>query len=141
MKNKVLGVTTAMGLITVAWFVGNTQTEIERNTLAIQKAEATIMGQCFQDKLLNSKLDETQTNGLTKTQVLEYVRGSKTTIELEAYRKSNSVVGYTYASTDRIWFNRKFHDKFTPCQVAANLSHELMHKLGFKHDVKATKRS
>ncbi len=51
-----------------------------------------------------------------------------------------SVVGYTYPNTTRIWMNRNYFNSYQPQSVAANIAHEWMHKVGFEHDYKSTKR-
>jgi len=127
-------------MITVSGFIGHTSKEVERNKIAAQKVEETINSQCFETELLKSYLDLNQTNGMTKVQVLELIRSSKTTVELEMYRSWRNTIGYTMSSTKRIWLNRKFHDGFNACDKASNIAHELTHKLGFKHDMKATMR-
>lgn len=59
-------------------------------------------------------------------------------LELKSFEADTKTIGYTYPSIKRIYLNRKFLDKFKPHQVAANLFHEWLHKLGFKHEVKKT---
>lgn len=59
-------------------------------------------------------------------------------VELEFYHDSGSIaLGYTYPSAKRIWINKKYFNSFKAYQVAGNLFHEWLHKLGFKHSVKA----
>ena len=137
---KFAAITTIAGMITVTAFVGHTSKEVERNTIATQKVEETINSQCFEAEWVKSYLDLNQTNGMSKAQALELIRSSKTTIELEMYRSWKSTVGYTYSNTKRIWMNRKFHDAFSACEKAANIAHEITHKIGFGHDLKATMR-
>jgi hypothetical protein len=63
-------------------------------------------------------------------------------IELELYEQDNTTIGYTYPDTGRIWINQKYFQRYTPVQVADNLFHEWLHKLGFDHSVKYnTKRN
>lgn len=138
--SKFAAFTTVFGMITVGAFVGHTNNEVEKNKAGVQKAEETIMSKCFETEWMASELDETQTNGLTKAQVLELLRSSKMTIEFEMYRSWKNTVGYTYASTKRIWMNRKYHDGMSACEKASNTTHELLHKLGQTHDVAATAR-
>lgn len=58
-------------------------------------------------------------------------------LELELYTDLESkTIGYTYPSVKRIWMNSKYLNQFEPHQVADNLMHEWLHKLGFKHEVK-----
>ncbi len=54
---------------------------------------------------------------------------------LETYSESNVVIGYTMPSIKTIFMNTKYLNRsgFKPNQVAMNLTHEWLHKLGFKH--------
>lgn len=54
-------------------------------------------------------------------------------VELELYTQATNTIGYTYPNTVRIWMNKKYFNKYTPINVADNLMHEWMHKLGFVH--------
>lgn len=54
-------------------------------------------------------------------------------VELELYTEATTTIGYTFPHTTRIWMNTKYFDRYTPVQVAGNLMHEWMHKLGFNH--------
>jgi hypothetical protein len=51
-----------------------------------------------------------------------------------------NVVGYTTPDTSVITSNRRFFDGYTPAEIAGNLAHEWMHKIGFDHDFNATAR-
>lgn len=55
------------------------------------------------------------------------------------YKPSN-VVGYTYPNSKSIWMNSKFFNQFSAAQVAGNMAHEWLHKLGFGHDYNSTSR-
>jgi hypothetical protein len=44
-------------------------------------------------------------------------------------------VGYTTPSISYININTKYFNKYTSSQVAHNMMHEWMHKIGFEHDV------
>jgi hypothetical protein len=61
-------------------------------------------------------------------------------VELELYQNTSNTIGYTYPHTSRIWMNSKYFNKYTPVQVADNLFHEWLHKLGFDHAIKYTLR-
>lgn len=56
-------------------------------------------------------------------------------LHLESYRESANVIGYTMPSIKTIYMNSRYLDKasFRANQVAMNLTHEWLHKLGFKH--------
>lgn len=49
------------------------------------------------------------------------------------YKKYSKVVGYTDASSMIVNTNSKFHNYYTPCEIASNLTHEWTHKMGFGH--------
>lgn len=54
-------------------------------------------------------------------------------IDLTLYTKNNSTVGYTYPNTLMQWANKKFWSAFTIFDIAGNLFHEWLHKMGFGH--------
>lgn len=68
--------------------------------------------------------------------------GSNNTMDLElkAYHESANVIGYTKPSIKTVYVNTRYLNmsSFTPNQVAMNLTHEWLHKLGFKHAAKKT---
>lgn len=61
-------------------------------------------------------------------------------LDLNMYYSLSGTIGYTYPDTLKIWINRRFFRNFRHSQVAANLIHEYMHKLGFDHDYDYTQR-
>ncbi len=56
-------------------------------------------------------------------------------LNLEAYFESANVIGYTMPSITTVYVNKRYLAKssFKVNQVAMNLTHEWLHKLGFKH--------
>jgi hypothetical protein len=61
------------------------------------------------------------------------VKNGQMDIELELMESESKTVGYTYPDTKRIWINRKFFDSFDTADIANNLFHEWLHKLGYDH--------
>lgn len=61
-------------------------------------------------------------------------------LNLESYFVKANVIGYTKPSIPTVFLNRKYLNKksFSVNQVAMNLMHEWLHKLGYKHAFKAT---
>jgi hypothetical protein len=59
-------------------------------------------------------------------------------LTLKSYYADAIVIGYTMPSIKTIYMNRKFLNKFAANEVAMNLTHEWLHKLGFKHAAKKT---
>jgi hypothetical protein len=54
-------------------------------------------------------------------------------VQLTFYYSSSSTVGYTTVTTRLIKINTKFFDQYSHSEVAGNLAHEWMHKLGYDH--------
>src|SRR5690606_8082794 len=55
-------------------------------------------------------------------------------IHVEAYNSYWSrVVGYTYPHTPKTWVNLKFFNGYDYADIADNIFHEWLHKLGFDH--------
>ncbi|WPU64122.1 hypothetical protein [Peredibacter starrii] len=76
---------------------------------------------------------------LAGVEKLKPMRNNAMDLELELYTDHDSkVMGYTLPRSKRIWMNTKFFNRHTPANVASNLTHEWLHKLGFDHDYKAT---
>jgi hypothetical protein len=63
-------------------------------------------------------------------------KNGKMDVELELYHQNTATIGYTYPNTTRIWMNTRYFNRYTPYQVADNLFHEWLHKLGFDHALK-----
>lgn len=102
----------------------------------------------FKEAILNHSYQGKKTfvdnGGLTNLQIyyrllqgaeqLSPAKNNAVDAELELYYDgSATTVGYTTPNTKRIWMNTKFFNNFTPAQVAGNLTHEWLHKLGFGH--------
>jgi hypothetical protein len=70
------------------------------------------------------------------------IEDSVATLSLVLYKppfwKKWSVVGYTYPGNYPIHTNKYYFNKFSAAQVAGNLTHEWLHKIGFDHDFSRT---
>ena len=76
---------------------------------------------------------------MTGAEVLQPEQDHTMNFDLTLYRSWNpfsKVKGYTLPDTMRIWIHKKFYRRrsWTPVDVAANLAHEWVHKMGFGHD-------
>lgn len=97
------------------------------------------------NKKYNGKKKYFDNDGLTNEQIYnkilagaEMLNNSENNamdLELEAYHETANVIGYTKPSIRTIFMNTRYLKKsnFGVNQVAMNLTHEWLHKLGFKH--------
>lgn len=53
------------------------------------------------------------------------------------FYKKWSVVGYTYPNDPHVYMNSYYFNSYAPKDVAANMTHEWLHKIGFDHDFNA----
>lgn len=124
----------------------------------IQKAAALIRrivaSEEFKQRVLNytykGKKQFFDNDGLTNKQIYQKIiegsekmtglgKNSTMDLELELYTDHESnTIGYTYPNIVRVYMNRKYFNKFKPYQVADNMMHEWLHKIGFDHEVKVT---
>lgn len=75
---------------------------------------------------------------LDAAETLKPIKNNTMDIGVKMYYASNSVVGYTSTAYSYINVNTKFFSNYTANQVAGNLMHEWLHKLGYSHDASAT---
>lgn len=93
-------------------------------------------------------------DGLTNKQVLEHIHAAQESyhpvpdgiaqlylnLYTPPYLRRWATVGYTYPDQADIFMNAYYFDSFREEQIAGNVAHEWMHKLGFDHDFRATTR-
>lgn len=78
---------------------------------------------------------------LAGAETLRPHRNNAMDLEVALYTNHQSVViGHTHPSSKRIWLNTKYFNRFTTAQIAANLVHEWLHKVGFSHDYHRSER-
>jgi hypothetical protein len=116
-------------------FLHQDELKIHRAVALIKKVVAS---QEFKERILNhsyrGKKVFVDNKGLSNEQIYHTIMNGVIDVELELYHQSNSTIGFTYPDTNRIWMNKKYFEKYTPLQVADNLTHEWLHKLGFEHE-------
>lgn len=78
----------------------------------------------------NEEIYQIILNGAEK---LQTSRNNTMDAEVQLYYENSTTIGYTYASSKRIWVNSKYFNTYTAAGVAHNLFHEWLHKLGFTH--------
>lgn len=81
---------------------------------------------------------------LSNQEIYDKVMAQDFEYQLELYNppfwNRRGTIGYTSPSDPIIHLNRWYFDRLESSEVAANLAHEWMHKIGFDHDRKATRR-
>jgi hypothetical protein len=118
-----------------------TDEEKELYRKSVAKAEAALNSKKFYDEFL--KLEFTSNKGMSNEEIyLALMSGADLfnkdedndiDVFVTMYHKNNKVVGYTNPSTCRTWVNRKFFSQYDEADIACNLIHEYMHKMGFDH--------
>jgi hypothetical protein len=123
----------------------------QANTLLIKIMNSEEFKQRVLNFTFNGKKQFHDNNGKTNQEIYDHLMtGSEVLMpgslgimnfDLTLYQSKNpwsKVKGYTLPDTMRIWINKKFFRKssWTPKDVAANMAHEWVHKMGFGHDYK-----
>lgn len=132
-------------------FSSSDEVKYDKAVAIVKKVIAT---SAFRKKVLNHLYNGTKSfannNGLTNSQIyqtlldaaekLKPAKNNTMDVGVKLYYANNSVVGYTNPSITYINVNKKFFNSYDPNEVAGNLFHEWLHKLGYGHDSTATAR-
>ncbi len=127
-------------------------TDREKIENAADLVKRIVMTQDFKDAVVgftyNGEKKFVDNNGLTNLQIYDRIiiaaerltpaKNYVLDAEIQLYYEDSSTIGYTYPSTSRIWMNTKYFDRYSAYQVAGNLTHEWLHKMGFTHASAAT---
>ncbi|MFP5384702.1 MAG: hypothetical protein ACLGHN_01395 [Bacteriovoracia bacterium] len=130
-------------------FVNTTATQQEKLEQALEIIKKVVATEEFRSQILNHTYGGQKTfvdnGGYTNAQIyqkildgaetLQPLKDNEMDMEVELYYALTSTVGYTYANSKRVWVNTKYFNTNPVTSVAANLMHEWLHKLGFKHAV------
>lgn len=117
--------------------------------LAFKALEAVVNSEEFKDRIVNFKNTKGQrsfasNNGKSNEEIYaDFMEGRETlqpntpnemNFYLSLYNKWwSKVIGYTTPTTNVININWKFFKNYKPHEVAGNLSHEWVHKIGYDH--------
>jgi hypothetical protein len=120
---------------------------------AIEILEVVMNSKELKDRIVNysyeGKVGFYQNNGMSNIQIYNHLMTGAENLkpevnhtmdfDLTLYRSLNpwsTVKGYTKPDTMRIWLHSKYYKKstWTALDVAANMAHEWVHKMGFGHD-------
>ncbi len=128
-------------------YVNFLASEEEKMAKAVEIVKLVVATREFRSRVLNHTYNGRRTfvdnGGRTNNEIYQMIldgaerlrpaKNNRIDAEIELYYQATNVVGYTYASSPRIWINRKYFATYTPAGVAHNLFHEWLHKLGFTH--------
>lgn len=118
--------------------------EILEKVMNSEEFKEAVLGHKF-----NGQVTFHQNNGMSNQEIYDHIMSGAEDLmpeadgimnfDLSLYRSWNpfsKVKGYTKPDTMRIWMNKKFFRKrsWTPIDVASNMAHEWVHKMGFGHD-------
>jgi hypothetical protein len=119
--------------------------DLIKRVVASDEFKRRVLGKTYKGKkqfvdnagLSNAQIYKRLLDGAEK---LNDRRNNTMDLRLEAYRESANVIGYTKPSIKTVYVNTRYLDKtsFGENEVAMNLTHEWLHKLGFKHSQNRT---
>ncbi len=130
--------TPSLGGLHFAPILNATIAEVTRVKLADERVNALVASKCFENFFLKQPL--IQTNGMTRAQVVAYIRKAVKTVPVSYYYEDSGTVGYVQPPDTTIHVNRAFHDGYSVAAEASGNGHEMMHALGFEHDYYRTRR-
>jgi hypothetical protein len=128
-------------------------TQKEKVLRAAELIEKVVASDEFRKAILthtyNGKKRFVDSRGLTNAQIYQKIleasesmlkkgRNNVMDLELQLYREETTTIGYTYPNVVRVYMNTKYFENFDPPQVADNMFHEWLHKIGFDHAHKYT---
>lgn len=141
--------TLAMTFDTNVATYGTTSSQEAKIQRAEEHIKAVIGSEEFRTKVLNftynGKKQFNYNNGLTNAQIYQKILEASETLtpgkdnemdlKIKTYYENSSTVGYTSTGSGYINMNTKYLNTYTSGAVARNMTHEWLHKLGFKHQV------
>lgn len=136
----------------VTYLSGFTTTDEDKYNQAVAIVKKVVATEAFRTKVLNHTYGGSKTYanaaGKTNAQIYQSILDAAETLQpaknntmdvgVKLYYEASSIVGYTNGSITYINVNTKFFDQYDPNEVAGNLFHEWLHKLGYGHDSAAT---
>lgn len=136
----------------VSYLAGFTTTDEEKYNEAVAIVKKVVATETFRTQVLNHTYGGSKTyannRGMTNEQIyqsildaaesLQPAKNNTLDVGVKLYYENSTIVGYTNGSITYINVNTKFFDQYNPNEVAGNLFHEWLHKLGYGHDSAAT---
>jgi hypothetical protein len=138
----------------VSYLSGFSRTDEQKYDKAVALVRKVVATEAFRKKVLNHTYGGSKTfvqnNGLSNAQIYQAIlnaaekltpaKNNTMDVGVKLYYNNNNVVGYTNPSITYFSVNTKFFDSYGIHEVAGNLFHEWLHKIGYGHDSDATAR-
>jgi hypothetical protein len=129
-----------------------TAAQTDKYNQAVAMVKKVVATEQFETAILNYTWNGAQqfanNNGLTNAQIYQSILDAAETLQpaknntmdlgVKLYYEASTIIGYTNGSITYINVNTKFFDQFAINDVAGNLFHEWLHKLGYVHDFAST---
>jgi hypothetical protein len=133
-------------------YMNLTAAQTTKYNKAVAIVKSVVATEAFRTKVLNytyaGQKQFADNKGRTNAQIyqtildaaesLKPIKNNTMDLGVKMYTQASSVVGFTNASITYINVNTKFFNTYAANQVAGNLFHEWLHKLGYTHDASAT---
>lgn len=131
-----------------------TTTQATKYNKAVALVKKVVATEKFRTSILNHTYNGSKTfannNGLTNAQIYQSIldaaekltpaKNNTMDLGVKFYYQANTVVGWTNSSITYINVNTKYFNIYEINEVAGNLFHEWLHKLGYGHDSSSTTR-
>lgn len=133
---------------------GFTRNQEDKILKAFELIKKVVASEQFKKRILEKRYDGKKqyvdNNGLSNEQIYQKLlegseifnkeRDNTMDLFLAEYFTSANVIGYTKPSIQTIYLNTKYlnNENFTEAQVAMNITHEWLHKIGFTHSFERT---
>ena len=131
----------AFAAILNPWLDGTDQVRFAKYVEICRKVEVVVNSMEFKDRVVAMKFTTTKRTG---HEVIAFMDVGSETLTPDPnfmwdwgvgfyYKKGTRVIGWTNGKIPTVWINKAKFDYMSDPEIAANIVHEYLHKLGFDH--------